>query len=904
MKVQRYTPWTIALMFVCLVHVNGLGTTLVTSPDPLQGQLVSVGVLPFQDESGTSPPLELGQKLAQDLQQRLAVSYKDLLPRVLSTGAGADASAVKTMSVEQIVAFGKQNGVKFVVRGGVLALVLDNAGTDTKISAQLYAEIISVEAASIVNTVRAEGAGAQADKLAALSAIDVKSDQFGTSALGQALMAAIGQLTENIHQAVTTSATASQTISETGQTAAQPDAAQAEAAKAADADSELQQLIAQAESLLSSGANAGTETISAVQQSLEALKTALASKASLLEQGQDTTQADQQITQHKEELQAALAKLAEEAATNASTSTGGEQSSGEKKGFMTSINEFAGEALGFLQKIQEMRAALQGFKQEQSASGEMGNEGAMPSEEQTEDVNGVVTEDGAPVADATVTDQESGLSTKTDSNGSYTLKGLTSGKLAKLLVTKGQKTMSAQVDVFHGRSNVADFQLKSMSASAGTISASRILPSTVIASAASTRAGAVKGVVLDATGRPVPRALVSLKGLAVARTNSQGQYAFLNVPEGAHQLSISQSGLKTKSAQLKVTAKNSSEANIKFGAGDKLASLSTKGSLIQPGASTTLRGTVLDTANRPISAAKVSVIQSNAVVSVFSGRDGSFELRNLKPAEYRLAVYKVGFESANQSLALRSGGVERREFKLKPQVSPLIASVLKNQSAQQKKIDIARQGQTSGQVRNTTTGSILVTKGQLAGRITDAADRKPISGVTVSLPGMSSIKTDQQGNYAIGNLAAGTYQLSVKLSGYTSETRAVTVRSGSLTQQDVTLRSERREQREITTGIIRPSNTVGRVEVRKGQLTGQVIDAKTGKPITGATVSLTGQRGGVLTDQAGRFAISNLSQGAYQITVSRIGFAQGQGSVVVRASETVTANFKLNPITRSQIRLP
>ncbi len=889
------TTGTLAFILVCLGPLTSFGSIDVGRDSSGQSQLVSVGILSFQDDSGMNAPSELGQKLAQDLQQSLAVSYKDLLPRVLSTGA--DASAVKTMSVEQIVALGKQNGVKFIVRGGLLALVVDAAGTENKINAQLYAEIISVDAANIVNTVRAEGAGSQADKLAALSATDVKSDQFGGSALGQALMVAIGQLTENIHQAVTTSATAPQTTTETGQTAAPADAAQAEAAKAADADSELQQLIAQAESLLSSGANAGTETMSAVQQSLEALKTALAAKAGLLEHAQDTGQADQQIAQHKEELQTALSRLTEEAAANASTSTGDQQPSSEKKGLMTRINEFAGEALGFLQKIQEMRAALQGFKQEQSSSGE-----GVPSEEQTEDVNGVVTEDGAPVADAIVTEQESGLSTKTDSDGAYSLKGLTSGKLAKLLVTKGQKTMSAQVDVFHGRSNVADFQLRSVSASGRPTSASRILPSTVMASAGSKVAGTVKGVILDATGHPVPRALVSLKGLAVARTNSLGQYAFLNVPAGAHQLSVSQGGLKTKSAQVQVAARKSGEANIKFGAADKIASVSAKGSLIQPGASTTLRGTVLDNANHPITGAKVSVIQSNSVVSVFSGRDGSFEFRNLKPAAYRLAVYKVGFESANQPLALRSGSVERRDLKLKEQASPVIANVLRNQSAQQKKINIAGQGQTSGQSRNTTTSSTLQTKGQLTGRITDAADRKPLSGAIISLAGMSSIKTDQQGNYAIANLAPGTYQLRVKRGGYASETRAVTVRFGSPTRQDVALRSERHEDREITTGIIRPSNTVGRMEGRTGQLTGQVIDAKTGKPIPGASVSFAGQRS-IVTDQSGRFTINNLAPGVYQLNVGKVGFAQSQATVSVRAGETATANFKLDPIARAVIRL-
>lgn len=920
---QRRNPtmaYIFAVILVCLGPVKSFGEVGTVKPALIQGQLVSLGILVFQDDSGTNAPPELGQKLAQDLQQRLAVTYKDVLPRVLSTGVNA--SSVKTMTVEQIAALGKQNGVKFVVRGGVLALVVDPAGTETRINAQLYAEIISVEAASIVNTVRAEGAGAQTDKLAAFSTVEVKSDQFGGSALGQALMTAVGQLTENIHQAVMTSATTQETTTQTVATATEADTAQTEAAAAADVDSELQQLIAQAESLLSSGANAGTETISAVQQSLEALKTALASKAGLLEQGQDTAQADQTIAQHKEELQATLNKLTEEAATSASTSTGDEQQSGEKKGFMTRINEFAGEALGLLQKIQEMRAALLGFSQEQS--GQMAAEGT-PYQESTEDVSGEVTEDGVPVADATVTDQDSGTSTQTDINGAYTLHGLMSGKLVKLLVsTKTQKKMSAHVQVFHGRANLADFQLSPKSAGAGTTSAYRILPSTVVVGKGSNVAGTgvVRGVVVDAAGRPVPRAIVSLKGVAVARTNSQGQYVFLNVPAGVREVSVSQSGLKARAAQVKVMARKSSDANIKFGTADRIASLSTKGSLIQPGASTTLRGTVLDNANRPLPGAKVSVIQSNGVVSVFSGRDGSFELRNLKPTDYRLTVYKVGFESTSQSLALRSGSVERRDLKLKPQASPLIASLLRNQAARPTIVRpparrdnpvTSKAGLTDagpGNVKKDngippfreTQGYVPgLTKGQMMGRVTNAASGNPLPDASVSISGQPSVKTDAQGNYALTALNPGSYQVSVKRNGYTSEARTITIRAGSPTRQDFALKSGRSDERDITSTIKRPPLIIGGLGARPGQLSGQVTDAA-GKPITGATVAIVGQPS-VFTDPAGRFAIRNLAPGTYRISISKIGFGQGQGAVAVRGGETATANFKLNPIARPSIRL-
>ena len=150
----------------------------------LQSQLVPIGILFFQDESGMNAPADLGQKIAKDLQQKLAVNYKDVLPRMLN--AGLDPSASATMNVEQVVTLGKQNGVKFVVRGGLLAVTTENAGGDTKIGVQLYASITSVESASD-NNVRAEGSGMQKGPVAELSSVDLKSAVFRDSAFGQAL---------------------------------------------------------------------------------------------------------------------------------------------------------------------------------------------------------------------------------------------------------------------------------------------------------------------------------------------------------------------------------------------------------------------------------------------------------------------------------------------------------------------------------------------------------------------------------------------------------------------------------------------------------------------------------------------------------------------------------------------
>ena len=111
----------------------------------------------------------------------------DILPRFI--GAGTDASSVKASTVDQLTAIGKQNGVKFIVRGGLLAVNSENTGEETKTSIQLYVDIVSVESATI-NSLRVEGIGTQkgtASGATQLNSIDVTSSKFRDSSLAVAL---------------------------------------------------------------------------------------------------------------------------------------------------------------------------------------------------------------------------------------------------------------------------------------------------------------------------------------------------------------------------------------------------------------------------------------------------------------------------------------------------------------------------------------------------------------------------------------------------------------------------------------------------------------------------------------------------------------------------------------------
>jgi len=78
-----------------------------------------------------------------------------------------------------------------------------------------------------------------------------------------------------------------------------------------------------------------------------------------------------------------------------------------------------------------------------------------------------------------------------------------------------------------------------------------------------------------------------------------------------------------------------------------------------------------------------------------------------------------------------------------------------------------------------------------------------------------------------------------------------------------------------------------------GIVTGQVVDAASGRPLASAQVYLVGTGLGALTNQNGRYIILNVPVGDYTIRVERIGHATATQEVTVTSGEPVTVNFSL-----------
>src|SRR5512141_159298 len=91
---------------------------------------------------------------------------------------------------------------------------------------------------------------------------------------------------------------------------------------------------------------------------------------------------------------------------------------------------------------------------------------------------------------------------------------------------------------------------------------------------------------------------------------------------------------------------------------------------------------------------------------------------------------------------------------------------------------------------------------------------------------------------------------------------------------------------------IAPTQAAG----QQGSITGRVVDASSRNPIARAQVSLVGTTRGVATAEDGRFQITNLQPGVYQVRVLRIGYQSSTQSVTVGAGAAAPLEFALSAV--------
>jgi hypothetical protein len=808
-----------------------LGWALAAGVPPGQAQIVSIAIVPFHDESAAAAPGDLLDKVGREFMQKLVLSYKDVLPRLVG---GEVMKEPATAGVGDLAAIGKQQGAKFVVRGGILAVTWEKAGRDLKCGLQLFADIVDAESQA-ASALRAEGAGVQKkadlEEARRWDAYDWNSPEFVKTALGQALDAALTSLADQVHAAALDPASwaSGQAQFVEGQPPVEAEAGLTPSGDPYQTDEELQQIMAQAESLIASGGAANID-ITPLQQSLEGIRTALDNKLQLLQQAQDTTAVDQDISQRRVELENQVYNYTQQVSVNPPPDAALALTGGNVDG-ISRVNNLIEGALSLLQKIQEIRLALRGSGRDQGYDPSQdqyagADEYYPPTEEETAGVSGLVTEDGFPVESATVTDPETGISATTDSNGSYTLAGLPGGRISNLQVSRGGRVIGTnRVDLKPGRASISDWSFRSGSGGLRA-TASPIAPSSLILAARPGQSGTgrIEGTVRDDRGRPVPRALVSVKGVGAVRTDSQGRYTFANVPQGNYPLTVQQPGGSAQAQQVKVGGRQTAAAPIVYRAQAPAGGKTGSAQALTPGENTLLKGRVTEGKNKALGGAKLTVVHPGGALHVYSNSGGVYQVRGLKPGAYRVLASKPGYNGTSQTVALQKGKPSTLDFQLALSSSAAVRQALASQQQKEaskssaplghapavtKKVTPrtqaasgAKAGKTEkGQVSQTSpktgekTKVISTTKqaklatgpgktvaaaanGGVRGTVTDGKTKSPVAGATVSLKGKPSVQTDGSGQYSFRDVAPGSCAISVKKTGYRSGGGSVTIKSG------------------------------------------------------------------------------------------------------------------------------
>ena len=152
-------------------------------------------------------------------------------------------------------------------------------------------------------------------------------------------------------------------------------------------------------------------------------------------------------------------------------------------------------------------------------------------------------------------------------------------------------------------------------------------------------------------------------------------------------------------------------------------------------------------------------------------------------------------------------------------------------------------------VAGANTQNLGLTPNTLTGVVTDASTGLPIAGATVVVTDSSNVvhtvTTDAAGHYGVTNLPTGPATVTASQTGYTSASASPTIVAGPNTQ-DLSL-----------TG-----NT----------LDGEVTDAGTHQPVSGATVQVVdamGTTNTLTTDASGYYGMTNIATGVATITVSQ-----------------------------------
>ncbi|MEW8000742.1 MAG: carboxypeptidase-like regulatory domain-containing protein [Candidatus Thiodiazotropha endolucinida] len=236
--------------------------------------------------------------------------------------------------------------------------------------------------------------------------------------------------------------------------------------------------------------------------------------------------------------------------------------------------------------------------------------------------------------------------------------------------------------------------------------------------------------------------------------------------------------------------------------------------------------------SQPLAGATV-VLDQAAGIETATGADGRFTFNDVTPGDYNLSYTIEGYNSATQNTSIVAGQT----------------------------LDL-------GQIGLTTLPDV----GVISGAVTDAATGEPIDSAEVAITLLSNtttVSTDSQGLFHHVS-APGNISVSVMASGYDAASGSATLMAGSHLNFSPALHATGTTPVETTITVV-----------------GQVFDGDSLFALNGATVSVTGGTGSVLTGVDGTFQLIVDETTSLQIEIAQTGYQTVGYSALVSPGVTV-----------------
>ena len=176
---------------------------------------------------------------------------------------------------------------------------------------------------------------------------------------------------------------------------------------------------------------------------------------------------------------------------------------------------------------------------------------------------------------------------------------------------------------------------------------------------------------------------------------------------------------------------------------------------------------------------------------------------------------------------------------------------------------------------------IEVFTGNIQGKVTDAVSGEVLQGVSVSItPSGNSKTTGSDGAFEFLDLEPKQYELQAKKEGYESNSKTITVITGSTISGDIQLTPQKK-----TTGNI----------------VGTVCDVRSDEPIKGATVQIIPGGNTYTTGVDGHFEFVDLQAAKYEVLVSKVEYESFKREITVEADKSVTCDVKLSTVKKEGV---